>query len=62
MKKVMDTYCTRMGTQHGSYRFLFDGRRVQDTDTAESLELENDDSLDALVTQLGGAAPFPFSF
>lgn len=58
MKKVMDAFCNRMGTQNGSYRFLFDGDRIEDDYTPESLEMEEMDSIDALVTQTGGNTKF----
>lgn len=55
LKKLMDAYCARMGTSSGSYRFLFDGHRINDDDTPESLDMQELDCVDAMVTQLGGA-------
>lgn len=43
-----------MGTSAGSYRFLFDGHRINDDDTPESLDMQELDCVDAMVTQLGG--------
>lgn len=54
LKKLMDAYCNRMGTQPGSYRFLFDGHRINDEDTPETLDMQELDCVDAMVTQLGG--------
>ncbi|KAK1862556.1 hypothetical protein I4F81_005124 [Pyropia yezoensis] len=54
LKKLMDAYCARMGTSVGTYRFLFDGNRVNDTDTPESLEMEDMDVIDAVLFQQGG--------
>lgn len=54
LKKLMDAYCSRMGTQKGSYRFLFDGHRINDEDTPDSLDMQELDCIDAMVSQLGG--------
>ena len=35
-------------------RFIFDGERVKEDDTPESLEMENGDEIDAMVEQTGG--------
>lgn len=59
LKKLMDAYCNRMGTQPGSYRFLFDGHRINDEDTPESLDMQELDCVDAMVTQLGGLTGSP---
>lgn len=63
LKKLMDAYCGRMGTSVGTYRFLFDGNRVNDQDTPESLEMEDMDVIDAVLFQQGGIQSFaPFTF
>lgn len=54
LKKLMDAYCTRMGTPKGGYRFLFDGHRINEDDTPESLDMQELDCVDAMVSQLGG--------
>jgi len=54
LKKLMDAYCTRMGTQTGAYRFLFDGHRINAEDTPDSLDMQELDCVDAMVSQLGG--------
>ena len=54
LKKLMDAYCARMGAATGSYRFLFDGHRINDDDTPQSLDMQELDCVDAMVTQLGG--------
>jgi len=35
LKKLMDAFCQRSGKSRQSVRFLFDGQRVQDTDSPE---------------------------
>lgn len=39
-----------------SLRFLFDGRRINDTDTPKQLEMENDDVIEVYQEQSGGFA------
>ncbi|PWN45206.1 ubiquitin-like protein [Ceraceosorus guamensis] len=52
--KLRRAYADRMGKPENTVRFIFDGQRVQDDDTAESLEIEDQDEIDAMVEQLGG--------
>ena len=35
-------------------RFLFDGERIKDTDTPESLEMQDQDEIDVVQEQVGG--------
>jgi hypothetical protein len=37
LKKLMDAFCERQGKAPNSVRFLFDGARVQPTDSPESV-------------------------
>ena len=37
LKKLMDAFCERQGKAPQSVRFLFDGTRVQPTDSPESV-------------------------
>ena len=37
LKKLMDAFCERQGKAPASVRFLFDGTRVQPTDSPESV-------------------------
>jgi Ubiquitin-2 like Rad60 SUMO-like len=45
LKKVMDAYCERQGKTRGLVRFLFEGHRIQDNDTPDTLELEDGDMI-----------------
>jgi small ubiquitin-related modifier len=54
LKKLMEAYCKKVGIDKGSLRFLYDGRPLQDDKTADDLEMENDDVIDAMVEQTGG--------
>ena len=37
-----------------SCRFIFDGERIKESDTPETLEMENGDEIDVMVEQTGG--------
>jgi hypothetical protein len=54
LKKVMDAYCERQGKNRTLVRFLFEGSRVQDNDTPDSLELEDGDMIQVFLEQQGG--------
>jgi small ubiquitin-related modifier len=53
--KLMSAYCDRKGQSPSSIRFLFDGQRVNDSDTPKTLGMEDDDVIDALLQQTGGS-------
>ena len=50
----MDAYCKRQGLSSASVRFVFDGNRVNGSETAEQLEMDDQDVIDVLVEQTGG--------
>ena len=54
LKKLMDAYCSRNGVNPSTVRFLFDGQRIQETNTPNDLHLEDNDQIDAMVEQTGG--------
>jgi len=54
LSKVMAAYSSRNGLDKSSIRFTFDGTRINDNDTPDSLEMENEDVIDAMVEQTGG--------
>ena len=51
----MDAYCQRQGLANNQCRFIFDGERIKDDDSPDSLEMENGDEIDVMVEQTGGA-------
>jgi small ubiquitin-related modifier len=59
--KLMQAYCSRIDADPHSVRFLYDGQRIQSTDTPKSLEMEEEDIIDAVLQQTGGKGDF-FSF
>ncbi|RDA86001.1 hypothetical protein CP532_4881 [Ophiocordyceps camponoti-leonardi (nom. inval.)] len=54
LEKLMNAFCERQGKNMTSVRFLFDGTRVQPTDTPDSLEMADGDSLEVHQEQVGG--------
>jgi len=55
MKKLMEAYCSNKSADPKSYRFLFDGERIRADDTPASLAMEDEDEIDAIIFQEGGA-------
>merc|ERR1712144_182087 len=43
LKKLMDAFCERQGKAPNSVRFLFDGSRVQPTDSPDTLDMADGD-------------------
>eukprot|EP01034_Spumella_vulgaris_P036196 gene36196-44647_t len=56
MSKIFNAYAGRRGVAATALRFMFDGKRVKETDTPKMLEMEEDDQLEAYLEQLGGGA------
>ncbi|KAI8378050.1 ubiquitin-related domain-containing protein [Radiomyces spectabilis] len=54
LKKLMDAYCDRQGKSPNSVRFLYDGNRVLPTHTPNELDMEDGDTIDVMVEQIGG--------
>ena len=48
MEKLKITYSQRIGIHVLSLRFCFNGVRIMDDDTPESLEMEQDDVIEVL--------------
>ena len=55
MKKLMDAYANRQGVSLRAVRFLFDGERIREDQTPKDLGLEDQDSIDVVMEQVGGA-------
>ncbi len=53
--KVMGAYCKKVGADMESVRFLFDGQRLQPNQTPQEVGMEDEDVIDAMVMQTGGA-------
>lgn len=54
LRKLIDAYHRRMGAVPNTYRLLFEGNRITDTDTAESLDMADMNVIDAFVIAEGG--------
>jgi small ubiquitin-related modifier len=53
MNKIADAYCQKQRVARDHVRFLFDGRRVGVSDTPYALRMEDGDSIDAMMEQVG---------
>ncbi|KAJ7659427.1 ubiquitin-like protein [Mycena rosella] len=56
LSKLQGAYASKVGKDVGSIRFLYDGTRISDDDTPASLDMEDNDTIDVMVEQVGGAA------
>eukprot|EP00472_Partenskyella_glossopodia_P014636 CAMPEP_0197523734 /NCGR_PEP_ID=MMETSP1318-20131121/8608_1 /TAXON_ID=552666 /ORGANISM="Partenskyella glossopodia, Strain RCC365" /LENGTH=89 /DNA_ID=CAMNT_0043076523 /DNA_START=47 /DNA_END=316 /DNA_ORIENTATION=+ len=54
-KRLMEAYCSKVGAEFGSVRFLFDGERIDPDKTPAHLNMEDEDEIDAMVQQTGGS-------
>ncbi|KAF3764892.1 hypothetical protein M406DRAFT_356715 [Cryphonectria parasitica EP155] len=54
LEKLMNAFCERQGKTLQSVRFLFEGQRVQPTDTPDTLEMADGDTLEVHQEQVGG--------
>mmetsp|Transcript_4029 Transcript_4029/g.18393 ORF Transcript_4029/g.18393 Transcript_4029/m.18393 type:complete len:93 (+) Transcript_4029:94-372(+) len=53
-EKIFTAFCSRKSLQPGAVRFLFDGQRINPTQTPQELDMEDGDSIDAMMEQVGG--------
>lgn len=58
LEKLMEAFCERHGKVPDTVRFLFEGKRIQGSDTPEKLEMENDDTIEVHYQQIGGSGLF----
>ncbi|KAI6087058.1 ubiquitin-like protein [Hypoxylon rubiginosum] len=56
LEKLMTAFCERQGKNVESVRFLFEGQRVQKSDTPDSLEMADGDTLEVHQEQVGGCS------
>ncbi|CAP69606.1 uncharacterized protein PODANS_1_12620 [Podospora anserina S mat+] len=54
LEKLMTAFCERQGKTIQSVRFLFEGQRVQPSDTPDTLEMQDGDTLEVHQEQVGG--------
>ncbi|KIY64280.1 ubiquitin-like protein [Cylindrobasidium torrendii FP15055 ss-10] len=54
LSKLQGAYAAKIGKDVGSIRFLYDGERINEDDTPSSLDMEENDTIDVMVEQVGG--------
>lgn len=54
IEKMMNAYSKRQGVDKNSFRFLFDGQRIEASQTPRDLGMENGDMIDVVLSQTGG--------
>ncbi|KAG2434202.1 hypothetical protein HXX76_007928 [Chlamydomonas incerta] len=54
LEKVIEAYCKKKALDASTVRFLYDGNRLNPASTPAELEMEDGDTIDCLITQLGG--------
>lgn len=54
MEKLMESFCEHHGKTRGSVRFLFEGERLNGSETPDSLEMEDNDTIEVYHEQMGG--------
>lgn len=57
LSKLQGAYANKVGKDVGSIRFLYDGSRINDDDTPSTLDMEDNDTIDVMVEQVGGSSP-----
>lgn len=55
MLKLMEAFCARHNLLRDQIRFLYDGVRVRDDETPDSLDMDGEDTVDVFLFQVGGA-------
>ncbi|KAL9608674.1 MAG: hypothetical protein Q9167_006509 [Letrouitia subvulpina] len=55
LQKLMNAFCERQGKDFKTVRFLFDGARVNPTDSPDSLDMQDGDTLEVHQEQIGGS-------
>mmetsp|Transcript_78219 Transcript_78219/g.172620 ORF Transcript_78219/g.172620 Transcript_78219/m.172620 type:complete len:95 (-) Transcript_78219:20-304(-) len=54
--KVIDAYCKKKALDPNAIRLLYNGQRVASDDTPAKLELEEGDTIEAFLQQIGGGS------
>ncbi len=52
--KLKTFYTSRLGVPAGSFRFLFDGHRINDNETPTQLDMQHNDLVEVYQEQTGG--------
>ncbi|KAF8061353.1 SUMO3 [Scenedesmus sp. PABB004] len=54
LEKVFKAYCDKKSIEPSAVRFVFDGTRINPTATPSTLGMEDCDSIDCFMEQIGG--------
>ena len=54
---IRRSFCQKLKRKYSTIRFLLDGQRIDDTETVNSLNLKNEDVIDAFMEMDGGGLP-----
>jgi len=54
LSKLQGAYATKVGKDVSSIRFLYDGQRIAEDETPDTLGMEDNDTIDVMVEQVGG--------
>ena len=52
--KLMQSFCSMKSLDPDTVRFVYDGRRIRNNDTVESVGIVDDSIIDAITEQTGG--------
>ncbi|KAL5490616.1 SMT3 [Sanghuangporus weigelae] len=53
LSKLQTAYAHKIGKEVNTIRFLYDGERINEDDTPNSLEMEDNDTIDVMVERQG---------
>lgn len=54
-KRVLDAFCGKKSWNVNQVRFVFDGQRINEDMTPDDLSMEDNDTIDAFLEQIGGS-------
>ena len=54
--QIFNAYASKKAIDVKQIKFVFDGQRLSETDTPESMGMEDGDNIDAFLEQVGGAS------
>ncbi|KAK9803882.1 hypothetical protein WJX72_001786 [[Myrmecia] bisecta] len=52
--KLISAFCAKQSISEAEVVFMFDGERLRGEQTPEELDMQNDDTIDAMIHQVGG--------
>ncbi|EFN58900.1 hypothetical protein CHLNCDRAFT_140835 [Chlorella variabilis] len=55
-EKIINAFCQKKSVDPAQVRFVYDGNRVNPQATPDSMEMEEGDTIDAFLEQVGGGS------